>query len=176
MGPAKTRWGAAFSYSAASQDVDQGDTISAESGSSMGIKGVYDYPLLNTVVLRALAGVELFSVSGKGVPLASSAEATVGTDITYLSIDGAAKWDFLHLGSSMSLHASAGAGFLYPMTKSSDVIVEDSIEMVVVGEFGAGVDWKWGKWIVPIDAVYYYFPDGADVKTSMFGVRVGILF
>jgi hypothetical protein len=172
----RTRWGASFSYGMANQDVDQGDTISSESGSSMGIKGIYDYPLLNTVALRVLGGVELFSVSGLGVPLSSSAQTTVGTDITYLALEGAAKWNFWQISSGMSLFGFLGAGFLYPITKSSDVIVEDSIEFVVPGEIGGGVEFKWGKWIVPIDVTYYYFPDGTDVKTSMLGVRAGIIF
>lgn len=171
----QSRFGAMFGYGVAGQDVDQGSSVSAQTGSSMAIKGAYDYPLLQTVSLRALGGVELFSVSGMGEPLNSTAQATVGTDITYLSLDGVLKWSFVQT-NSMNFYALGGVGFLYPLTKSSDVIVEDSIESLGVGEFGAGVEFKWGKWLVPVDFTYYYFPSGEDVKTSLYSIKAGILF
>jgi len=167
----QSHWGAMFGYGVAGQDVNQGTSTSTESGSSMGIKLGYDYPLLPSVTLRGLGGVELFSVSGQGMPLSSTAQSTVGTDITYISFDGLAKWNF-----AGSLYGFAGAGILYPMTKSSDVIVEGSIESLAVGEFGVGYEIGWGHWIVPIDFTYYFFPAGSDVKTSLYSIKLGIFF
>lgn len=171
----QSHWGAMFGYGVASQDVDQGNSVSAQTGSSMAIKGAYDYPLLSSVAFRALAGFELFSVSGMGEPLNSTAQATVGTDITYLSLDGLIKWTFID-GKSFGFYVLGGVGFLYPMTKSSDVIVEDSIESLAVAEFGGGFEYKWGKWVVPVDVTYYYFPSGEDVTTGLISIKVGLLF
>ncbi len=171
----QSHWGAMFGYGTAGQDVNQGDSTSSQDGSSMAVRGVYDYPILENVALRGMGGFELFSVSGQGKPSNSTALATVGSDITYLTLDGVIKYAFVN-GSSMSVYGFAGAGFFYPMSKSSDVILEDSIESLAVGEFGLGMDFAWGKWIIPVDFTYFYFPSGEDVETSLMSLKVGIMF
>jgi len=172
----RTRWGGMFGYGMAKQDVNQGTSTSAQSGSSMSVKFVYDYPLFDNFIFRGMGGVEMFSVSGTGIPITGgTTPAGTGTDITYITGDALLKWNFVEMGSK-NIYFLVGGGILYPMSKSSDIIVADSIESLAIGEFGIGFDFMWGSWQIPIDFTYYYFPSGEDVDTNVMSIKFGILF
>lgn len=173
-----SRKGLMLGYGLASQDVTQSPTLgtSAQSGSSIALRGVYDYPLFSSVYFRGMAGGEFFSVSGDGYPLSnSSVLSTVGTDITYLALDALFHWT-VSKGASTNFYLLGGMGILYPMSKSSDVILEDSIDSLAIGEFGAGMEFKLNGYVIPFEIAYYYFPSGDDVTTSVISLKLGLIF
>lgn len=172
-----SRMGVLVGYGMASQDVDQGaQGISSQSGSSIAVRGVYDYPLFSSVYIRGMAGGEFLSVSGDGAPLtAPSTRTTIGTDITYLALDALFHWSVMK-GASSNLYLIGGMGILYPMSKTSDAILEDSIDSLAIGEFGAGFEFKLNGYSLPFEISYYYFPSGEDVKTNVISLKLGLLF
>lgn len=141
----------------------------------MAIKGLMDYPIFNSLSLRGSLGVEMMSVSGEGKKLGQTVIETVGTDITYASLDALIKWN-VYSTSSMNFYLLGGAGIFFPVSKSSDLIDEATIDQLGIGEFGAGFDFQWGTYVIPIDVSYYYFPTGEDVTTNIISVKIGILF
>jgi hypothetical protein len=176
-GEDQSRMGVLVGYGMATQDVDQGGSgISAQDGSSMAVRGVYDYPLFESVFFRGMAGAEIFSVSGSGAPIsAPSTTTTIGTDITYLSLDALFHWSVMK-GSTFNAYLIGGMGILYPLSKSSEAILEDSIDSLAIGEFGGGIEMRWGSYTFPLEVTYYYFPSGEDVSTNVISVKLGILF
>ncbi len=173
----KSRKGVLLGYGMASQDVNQGTLgTSSQSGSSIAVRGVYDYPLFSSVYFRGMAGGEFFSVSGDGYPLSnSSVVSSVGTDITYLTLDALFHWT-LSKGSSTNFYLIGGMAILYPMSKTSDVILEDSIDSLAIGEFGAGIEFNLNGYAIPFEVSYYYFPSGDDVETNVISLKLGLLF
>lgn len=172
----KSRVGVLAGYGMASQDVDQGNLgASSQSGSSIALRGLYDYPLFQSVYFRGMMGAEFFSVSGDGRPLTNlSVVTSTGTDITYLTMDALFHWSFSK-GRSSSFYLIGGLGILYPMSKSSDIIIEDSIDSLAIGEFGGGMEFHLNGYTLPFEIAYYYFPSG-DVTTSVISLKLGLLF
>jgi hypothetical protein len=172
-----SRMGVLVGYGMASQDVDQGGQgISAQSGSSIAVRGLYDYPLFSSVYVRGMAGTEFLSVTGDGAPLAApSTRTTIGTDITYLALDALFHWSVMK-GSSSTIYLIGGMGILYPMAKTSDAILEDSIDSLAIGEFGAGFEFNLNGYSLPFEVTYYYFPSGEDVETNVISLKLGLLF
>lgn len=172
----QTRWGVQFGYGSAKQDVLQDTTTSAQTGSSLSIKGILDYPIFSSLSLHGGFGAEMFSVAGVGTN-AQTAQTNVdiSTKITFLSIDTLMKYTFVDTGS-MKFYLLGGPGILHPLSKSSDSIDPDTISSLVVGEFGAGVAIQMGSTWVPIDVTYYMFPAGETVETSIIAIKVGMYF
>jgi hypothetical protein len=172
----RPRMGVLAGYGMASQEVDQGSLgISSQSGSSIALRGLYDYPLFQSVYFRGMVGAEAFSVSGDGRPLSNlSVVTSTGTDITYLTMDALFHWSFSKSKSS-SFYLIGGLGILYPMSKSSDIIIEDSIDSLAIGEFGGGMEFHLNGYTLPFEVAYYYFPSG-DVTTNVISLKLGLLF
>ncbi len=176
-GPDRTRLGVLVGYGMAQQDVNQyPNGTSAQDGTSFAVRGVYDYPLLDRVYFRGMGGAELFSVSGQGYPITSSSiPSTVKTSITYLALDGLLHWS-MYKGRSSRFYFVGGLAILYPLSKSSDTIYEDSIDSLTIGEFGAGFEFGMGGYSIPLELSYYYFPSGDDVSTNVISFKVGVMF
>ena len=173
----KTRMGLLAGYGMASQDVTQGPTqgTSSQTGNSIALRGLYDYPLFSSVYVRGMIGAEFMSVTGDGYPLSNSTTlTTTGTDITYLTMDALFHWS-LSKGKSTSYYLVGGMAILYPMAKSSDIIIEDSIDSLAIGEFGGGLELHLDGYSLPFEITYYYFPSG-DVSTNVISLKLGLLF
>lgn len=159
----------------AKQDVKQDSGTASQSGTSIGIKGLLDYPLFSSISLHSALGVEMFSVSGTGEN-ATTNETGVGiaTKITFLSVDALMRWN-MNSGPT-KFYLLGGAGIMHPLSKSSDSINPSTITSLAVGEFGAGVEFKMGGLTLPVDVTYYFFPPGDTVSTSVIAFKIGALF
>lgn len=170
-----TKWGVVLGYASATQDVKQDATTSSQSGSSLGLRGAYIYPTSESLDIQLLAGLENFDVSGSGKTPESNYQTigTIGTKITYLSLDALLRYEVFG-GESFGIKLLAGAGIFHPMSSTSTAIA--SIDTVAVGEFGASLEYRTSSMTIPIDFIYYYYPSGGDVSTSLMGLRIGYLF
>ncbi|MCC6137068.1 MAG: hypothetical protein IT287_00415 [Bdellovibrionaceae bacterium] len=170
------RWGAQASYGSAKQDVLQDTSTSAQSGSSLGLKAILDYPIFSGFSLHSGFGLEMFSVAGVGTNAQTAlTNVDISTKITFVSIDALMKYTLTDTGS-MRFHLLGGPGILHPMSKSSDSLDPDTISSLVVGEFGGGIEFKMGNTSIPVDFIYYLFPAGETVKTSLISIKVGMYF
>lgn len=168
-------WGVVAGYGSAKQDVQQTAMTSSQSGSSIALKGVFDYPMFSSFGFRGMLGIEMFEVSGTGEFANSPDTGDVGSDVKYLTADALMRWH-VYKTKSMSFYLAGGMGILFPFSKSSTAIIEDSIDSLVIGEFGGGVDIGFKSFVVPFDISYYYFPTGEDVKTNIISIKTGILW
>jgi hypothetical protein len=169
----RPRYGLLLGYGIASQSVkNPADGKSYDlTGSSNAIKGLYDYSLFDRVALRVLGGGEIFSVAGTG----PAANPNFTTDIKYLTLDLLMKWDYYN-SSALRGYFIGGMGTYYPMSKSSTAIDANTLTSFVIGEVGAGIEIKFKKFAIPLEASYYYFPAGETVKTTVISLKTGIIF
>ena len=172
----QVRWGGQVGYGSAKQDVLQDTATSAQSGSSLALKAILDYPIFSGFSLHGGFGLEMFSVAGVGTN-AQTAQTNVdiSTKITFVSIDALMKYTLTDTGS-MKFYLLGGPGILHPMSKTSDSIDPDTITSLVIGEFGGGIEFKMGNTTIPLDITYYMFPAGETVKTSLISIKVGMYF
>lgn len=171
----KSRWGGLLGYGMATQEVKQPTGTSSQSGSSIAIKLLYEMPIYDSISLRALGGFEIFSVSGTGREPGQSVDSTVGTDVTYGTVDALFRWNLSNSPSS-SFYLLGGMGLWYPISSSSTSIDPSTITSFAIGEVGVGYEMKMQKFSIPIDLTYYYFPAGEEVETSVISVKAGIIF
>ena len=117
----------------------------------------------------------MFTVSGTGQN-ANTGENGVGieTKITFLSLDALMRWN-MNSGPT-KFYLLGGGGILHPLSKSSDSINPSTITSLAVGEVGAGVEFALGSLTLPVDVVYYFFPPGDTVSTSLISFKVGVFF
>lgn len=171
-----TRFGLQFGYGSAKQDVVQLTSTASQSGSSMSAKMLVDMPLFGNFNLYVGFGAEMFSVSGTGQNANSGErDSSISTKITYLSIDTLMKWTLYKSGGFRG-YLLGGGGLLHPLSKTSDSIDPTTITSLFVGEFGAGMEFKVAGYSLPVDFIYYYFPSGDTVETSMMAFRIGFYF
>lgn len=174
--PDTTRLGLQFGYGSAKQDVVQADGTSAQSGKSMSAKMLVDMPLFGNFKLNMGFGAEMFEVSGTGQNAQTGVpETQISTKINFLSVDAMLKWVMFRSGSFRG-YVLGGGGILHPLSKTSDSIDPGTITSLAVGEFGAGMEFKVAGWSIPLDFIYYYFPSGDSVETSLMSVRIGFYF
>lgn len=172
--PESTRFGLQVGYGTAEQEVALGaDGTSSQSGTNMSIKAILDMPLFSSVSLYMGLGADMFSVE-EGTPAIPSA-SPMTTKITYIGGDAFLKWTAYKSGGFRG-YLLGGGGLLHPMSKTSDAIDPGTITTLFVGEFGAGLEFTVLGYALPVDFVYYYFPSGDSVKTSIMSVRVGFYF
>jgi hypothetical protein len=169
----RPRYGVLVGYGIASQSVkNPADGKSYDlTGSSNSIKGLYDHSLFDTLALRVLGGGEIFSVAGTG----PAANPNFTTDIKYLTLDLLMKWDY-YSSSSLRGYFVGGMGAYYPMSKTSTAIDANTLTSFVIGEIGGGLEIKFKKFSVPLEASYYYFPAGETVKTTVISIKTGLIF
>ena len=172
----RVRWGLQIGYGTAKQDVEQDTGTSTQSGSSLALKGLLDYPLLKTVSLQGGAGVEKFSVSGTGKNAQTQiTNVEISSEITFLTTDALLKWS-AYKGHTSQFYLLGGMGIFYPLSKSSDSIDSGTISTIAVGEFGLGFEFSMGGLSIPVDLTYYLFPKSTTVSTSIISFKVGVYF
>lgn len=171
-----TRWGLQVGYGMAEQDVEQDTGTSSQSGSSLAVKGIMDYPLLKTLSLYGGFGAEMFSVSGTGKNAQTQQiNVDISSKITFLTVDALMKWSAIK-GKSSQFYLLGGLGIFHPLSKSSDSIDSGTISSLAVGEFGAGFEFPLGGLMIPMDITYYLFPKSETVSTSIISIKVGVFF
>ena len=177
-GESKTRYGFAVGYNTAKADIDlPSGTKVALSGSGFSVKGLMDFDLLAWLKIRGLAGLEQFNVGGKNdltaQPQGCGGECTA--EINYLSAD---VWGRVPFGSG-NFQPWVGIGFdiLFPLSKKSTALDEDSITNTSIIAIGGGFDWKLksGKYF-PIQIEYNLYPSTDEVSANTLALRVGYVF
>ena len=143
------------------------------SGSSIGVKGIFDYELFSNLGVRARLGLDMVSVTGG---------TDYTTDINYLTIDLLLRY-YIYRGNSFGLFANLGMGIYSPMSTDMaggpgnvGALQEDSISTTSLLIFGGGASIPFGSWEIFVGADYLYFPPSDDVDTTVIAAKVGLLF
>lgn len=140
------------------------------SGMGFSAKGLYDMPLSRFYGLRLMSGVEQFVADGN-----ATCGGTCKIEINYFTFDGWAR--FLFANSSYKPWAGVGLSILYPLSKTSTTLDEDSIKSTSLFSFGGGVDWQLSSTSqIPIQFEYGFVPSSSEVKASAMAIRAGYSF
>jgi hypothetical protein len=146
----------------------------AMKGSSFGILGYYDYPIIPALQFRGLAGIEQMNAAGS----IDTSDCDGGTEYTfavnYLSLYGQAKFNYLDNGSTRGW-VSGGFGFLLALSKASNVLNTSQISTNQVYLASLGFDFSIGRnMCIPVALEYGMHPASDTVKVSVMTVRSGI--
>lgn len=141
-------------------------------GTGFGLLGFYDHPITPSFQLRGTVGFEQFvgkdtlsvSVCGK------ETTPDCNINVLYLSGYGTAKYNFLN--DKFKMWAAFGVGYLFPISKSSNIIKTDSLSTYALVP-SLGFDIPAGKGFVPLVIDYSIFSESADVKATSISVRIG---
>lgn len=146
------------------------ETVSLD-GTGFSLKALVDYPLLNWLNFRGLAGLEQFNVGGVSN---QGCDGECTAEINYLSFD---LWGRYVMGSG-SFRPWLGVGFelMFPISKSATALDESSITNTSSSPvaIGGGFDfWMSKKSYIPTQIEYVPYPSTDDVKASAIAARVG---
>ena len=159
--------GAYLGYSMDSQTVKQTNTTLSMSGSGISLKGFGDLPISGSLGATVRAGFEQFGVT-------TSANGTsYSTKITYLTGDLLLRYHFME--GSIVPFASIGVGIYFPMSKSSNSLIESQISATTVLLVNAGLNYSVTDAIyVSGIAEYGLFPPSGQVTTNVISLRGGV--
>lgn len=165
----KNKWGVLAGYAMSNMNVKMPTTGSTASlsGSSFNFGGMYQMHLDGNISVRIVGGLETLNVKG------DTSTGSHKVDISYLGGEALVQYSFLRR-QSMDVWAGAGLGFLFAMSKSSDILDESKIttNQTIVGSLG--VDYKLkGRAFIPIQFDYAIFPDNSSTSANQMILRVG---
>lgn len=157
--------GALAGYSMDNMQVPVLSRTETLTGSGFSVKGAADYAFTSSLGLRLTGGYESFAVKN----------TTYTTDISYVTIDALARYIFM-ADSMFAPWIGGGMGFAIPFSKSTNILQEDSIATSTLLYLAAGADLHLsGSWYIPLQFDYSMFLPASDVKTSIIGIRTGIM-
>lgn len=174
-------WGAMAGLSMSSAKIklfdDSGNSAGSASltGNGFNAKAMYDYPLFSLISFRGLAGIEQFNVGGKNSTAcgANGASAECIAEITYLTIDFWGRYMFNKEGD-FRFWAGAGGSIIFPMSKKSTAIKEDSISTSNLFAFGGGMDYYLNpSTYIPVQIEYQLYPKSTNVDATAITIRAG---
>ncbi len=135
-------------------------------GSGFSVKGAADYAFTPSLGIRLMGGYESFSVKN----------STFETKINYVTIDALARYIFMP-DFMFAPWFGAGIGFAIPFSKTTNILQEDSIATSTLLYVAGGFDFRLGgNWYIPFQVDYSMFLPASDVKTSIIGIRTGLMF
>lgn len=167
--------GAMVGYGMDSITVGYSNESVTTTGTGFSFKGAGDYHLGELLTLRALVGYESMNAKGTSTQNHCNNGSDCSTSISYLTFDFIGKFNLLKGNFGMWL--GGGVGFAVPLSKSTNILAEDSITTANVVYIGAGADIMMGaNWFLPIQIDYALFMPQTEVKTNWIAIRTGALF
>ncbi|MES3036337.1 MAG: hypothetical protein V4736_00395 [Bdellovibrionota bacterium] len=147
---------------------------SSMTGTGFSVSGLYDYDLTKDWQFRALAGIETFNTEGTVAASACNNGASSNCDfiLMNLSFQGLAKYNFST--GSMRPWIGGGIGYIFALSKSSNVINTSELSTNWLYTLAGGLDWGLASGAyIPLSIEYSQFPDSATVKAGYIAVRGG---
>lgn len=146
----------------------------AMKGSTFGVTGVLDWPVLSSVVLRGTFGYEPFKATGTALYTScdnlTSKDCTA--DITYLSAGGYVRYDFTK--TRTQFWGALGGTLKFPLAKSTTALKQDDIKMTMTYGAALGLDFFLSnKAFIPVSVEQQFFLKSDTVSASIFLMRIG---
>lgn len=150
-------------------------------GSTFSLKGVFDMNFGSMFVLRGLAGLDGFNVTGSVVsdfaPVCSDT-TSCSINFTYLSLEGQALMKFNRTGKFQPF-ILGGYSFFSAMSAGKTTVSNFDATVKTNSAFvaGAGADLVVGpKMLLPLGVTYRSYQVASGVSASSIGIGTGILF
>lgn len=169
----KTAWGLTAGYSMNSMTVKPSASSSvAMTGSSFNASGFYQMNLDGNISARLLGGYESLNVTGSSAGVSCSG-SNCSVNISYLGIEALVRYSYLKT-RSIEAWAGAGLGFLFAVSKSSNVLdtAKISTNQTIVGSLG--LDYRMDrKSFIPLQLDYAMYPNNNTSSASQIILRAG---
>lgn len=147
----------------------------ALSGTGFSLKGLMDYSLFPWLGFRGLAGLEQFAIGGANNTGTGGCGGECTAEINYLTFDFWAR--YLVAEQAPRLWFGAGFSLMFPISKDSTALDEESITNTSLISVGAGYDFKMSETThMPIQLEYNMYPSSEDVTASSIAARIGYSF
>jgi hypothetical protein len=162
-GSDKSRIGFLGGYSMNSMTAKPAGGSRTLAGSSFNLVGFYQMQLDRKIYVKLLAGYETLSVS----------DAQYNVDLGYLGFTAQVEYKF-YQGQSWDFWGGGGLGFLYAISKSSNILdtAKISINQTIVGAIGA--DYRLSNTsFIPLQLSYSIFPDNSNSSATQIIFRGG---
>ena len=172
--PDQWHFGAMIGYSMDNQTVVLGTSKTATPMSNTSINGYgfLDYKFNSYFDMRPFLGIEQFYVTGTNSAGDCTQNTQCSTTVQYAT---AGSWVRVKYPGDFSPWFGIGGDYLHPMGKVSNALNTDSINPVIVGLIGVGIDWKITKqFIIPVLVEYGYWPEFTGVTSNWVSIRAGV--
>ncbi|MEQ1722376.1 MAG: hypothetical protein ABL930_04320 [Pseudobdellovibrio sp.] len=143
-------------------------------GSSFGLSGSIDFPVVDWLILRGVGGYEPFVAEGSArFNSCDSALSTSCTaNITYVSAAGYARFDITK--SKALVWVAFGGAVKFPLAKSTTALRADDVKMTFTVAAAAGLDYFINnKNFIPVSLEYQLFPSSDTVSANSIMLRAG---
>ena len=167
---------AGFATNSMTATIDQSNSTTADvdmSGSGFSGRLLFDYALWTSIWFRGMLGIENFATEGDKKICGSNNDEACDVEISYLSLDLWGRYVF----SSGNFRPWIGLGFnlLFPSSKASTAIDEDSITSTSVFAGGLGFDWFFKPdMYLPVQFEYGMYPASNTVSANYMAIRFGV--
>ena len=169
---------AGYSLDSMTAAIDQGGGVTQDAtmeGNGFSGRIFFDYPLWESIGFRGMLGIENFTGESEDKICGASNDEICDIEISYISLDLWGRW--LLMSGSFRPWLGVGFNLLFPSSKLSTAIEEDSITSTSVIAPGIGVDWYIKRnMYIPIQFEYGLFPSSESVSASYIAARLGVAF
>lgn len=169
-GSSNKGWGLTAGYSSNSMTVKPNSTTSISlSGSSFNLSGFYQTNLDGKISARILGGYEALVASGTSATCSGECKVDIG----YLGVEALVRYSFVN-NNTMEFWGGAGLGFLFAMSKSSNILATNKIStnQTIVGSLG--LDYKLNRsTFIPVQLDYALYPENSTSSATQIILRAG---
>jgi hypothetical protein len=140
--------------------------------SGMGFNAMahYDYPLMERISFRGLAGIQQFNVGGQSNSVCGTGECDA--KVTYIS--GGVRGRYHVAGEQAKFWVGGGFDFMFPLSKSSTALDKNSITNTSIMAASGGLDWYLdANRFIPVQLEYGMYPSSDQVKANVLMIRGG---
>ena len=175
-GPSQSRTfaGALFGFSMADMTVKIKQTTTTDAnmkGPSFSGHAFFDYAFWEKIGIRTSFGVQQFNSTGDKI-CGDAGNKTCDANIIYANLNFMGR--FVFSTGEFRPWVGGGAGFLFPLSKSSTALTSNSITNTSIGFGAAGFDWFISPTdFIPLSAEYGILPSSADVSANLISIRMG---
>lgn len=167
-------WGFLGGFSSNSMTVKPSANSSVSlSGTSFAVSGFYQMKIDGNFSARIIGGYESLTATGTADTAICAGTTSCEVDIGYLGMEGLARYSFWR-SPSMEIWVGGGLGFLFAMSKSSNLLDTSKIttNQTIVGALG--LDYRLSKdTFVPVQFDYAVYPDNNTSSATQMILRIG---
>lgn len=141
-------------------------------GSSFDLLGYYQTYLDKNINVRIFGGYQTMKVAGSG-SVSCNGSTNCTADLSYLGLGALVRYSFYRT-QSMEFSVGGGLGFLFAMSKSSNILDTSKIttNQTVIGSLG--MDYHLSrKNYIPVQLDYAMFPDNNTSSATQMAIRAG---
>lgn len=173
----KSGWGVMAGYAMNSMSVKpNGGAAVSLSGTSFNVSGFYQTQIDGKLSGKLLAGYETLQATGTSATAACVGSSDCKVNISYLGLEALVRYSFIS-SQTMDFWAGGGLGFLFAMSKESNILDASKISsnQTVVGSLG--LDYRLSRnSFVPVQLDYAYYPDNNTSSANQIILRAGYGF